>query len=47
MIMNQKSLVAIALLAVIGYIVGSICVPRTAPGENEKRDSGSCSGRKF
>ena len=43
MIMSKQFLVAIALLAVSAIIR----VPRTTPGENEKRDSSSCTGGKF
>ena len=47
MIMSKQFLVAIALLAVSAISSVSIRVPRTTPGENEKRDSSSCTGGKF
>ncbi len=47
MIMSKQFFGCNRIIGSIGYIVGSIRVPRTTPGENEKRDSSSCTGGKF
>ena len=44
---SGESIVVVCAVGSVDYDVRPVCIPRSASGKNEKRDSGSNSGTEF